>query len=236
MKYYKTDSRKISFSEYRHISPKGFWIAWWNKLLGRKMNLNRGIPEPQPFTSRMIGASAVPKAFSEKLDTAAQELKAIGFDHCWYCTTKESLQGSLGYGLSGLHSSRQIVANIVHATIRGRESSAMAFLSELQDGITLSTNNKKPGFNLPPGHMVLREIGAGAQSLFNLHQQRLAELPPENPPRIFAGLDDVAAFEDKLLQRYYEDKIQRGIWVEMTDAEVAALRVQRATAFVIPQR
>jgi hypothetical protein len=44
---------------------------------------------------------------------------------------------------------------------------------------------------------------------------------------VFNGLGDVAAFEDKMLHASYDDKIRRGIWVEMTDAEVAALRAKK---------
>ena len=80
MKYYKTDSRKISFREYWHISPKGFWIAWLNKILGKQMNLSHGIPEPQPFKSRIIEPASIPCKILEKIDSEIHELKRLGFD------------------------------------------------------------------------------------------------------------------------------------------------------------
>ena len=52
----------------------------------------------------------------------------------------------------------------------------------------------------------------------------------------FASLDDVADFEDKLVQENYDDKIKRGIWVEMTEAEVAVLRAQPPQATLVLPR
>jgi len=67
MKYYKTDSRKISYREYWHLSRKGFWLAWLKKLRGVRMNLVRGIPGLQPFLSRVIKPDDMPREILERL-------------------------------------------------------------------------------------------------------------------------------------------------------------------------
>ena len=71
---------------------------------------------------------------------------------------------------------------------------------------------------------------------YKLHQDKVAELSRTKTPVTLTGLDDVAAYEDKLIQAVYDDKIERGIWVEMTDEEVAALRARPAKAYMILPR
>jgi len=102
----------------------------------------------------------------------------------------------------------------------------LAFLSELNDETVLGTTNKKAEFTPPKQSVIQRRVGANAKELWALHQQRLSELNPNIPAKTIVGLDQVAAFEDKTLHRSYEDKVRRGIWVEMTEAEVAALRAK----------
>lgn len=61
----------------------------------------------------------------------------------------------------------------------------------------------------------------------------MAELSRNNPALVFSGLEAVAAFQDEILQRIYADKISRGIWVEMTEEEVAALRAKKPVAHMV---
>lgn len=224
MKYYKTDSRKISFKEYWHISPRGFWIAWLNKILGKQMNLIRGIPEPQPFKSRVIEPATIPKAILEKINSEILNLKKLGFDQFWYFSSKQSLTGGGGYAVEGLHSSCQILAKVLFVYFKTREHLVIVLFSRYNDGPVLATTNKKPAFNPPSNHIVQRKIGARAGFLFNWHQKKLTEMSRTKLLQKFAGLDEAANFEDRLVQETYDDKIKRGIWVEMTEAEVAVLR------------
>lgn len=231
MTYYKTDSRKISFMEYWHLTPRGFWLAWWHKLMGNQLNLARGIPSPQPLKSRLVDADAIPKPIFEKLNTSVQELRALGFDRLWYETyAKESLLTGLAYSAIALPASGQIIAKTIFVCVPRREHTTTVFLSDLGAETILATTNKKPAFRPLPNHLVQRKVGAGIPFLLAWHQQKLSALGRERPARVFTDLDDLAAFDDRLVQQTYDDKIQRGIWVEMSDAEVAALRAQKSIA------
>ncbi|HSY16867.1 MAG TPA: hypothetical protein VK815_00970 [Candidatus Acidoferrales bacterium] len=226
MKYYKTDSRKISYVEYWHISPRSFWFAWLNKLIGRQMNLIRGMPEPRPLTERIVSADAVPADILHRLNHGVSDLRAAGFDQFWYYTTKGSLTGGVGFGVEGLHTSRRILAKAIYVHFKNRERFLIALTSGFRDGTVFSTTNKKRDFTPPPNHLVLRKLGADARTLLDLHQRKVTKLSARAPVEVFNGLGDVAAFEDKMLQASYDDKIRRGVWVEMTDAEVHALRAK----------
>jgi hypothetical protein len=55
-------------------------------------------------------------------------------------------------------------------------------------------------------------------------------LPPGNPPKNLTGFEQVAALEDKLVWKIFDERVRRGIWVEMTDDEIAILRAKRKAA------
>ena len=117
MKYYKTDSRKISFGEYWRISTGfGFVIAWINKVFGIPMNFISGIPEPQPFRDRLIETDIMPRTIFEKLNLGVQDLQQLGFNQFWFYTSKSSLTSGFGYAVQALHSSHKVVGKIIVAT------------------------------------------------------------------------------------------------------------------------
>ena len=228
MKYYKTDSRKISFREYWHISRGGgFLIAWLKKILGRRMNLITGIPEPQPFREKIVARDSLPPLMMERFDRATEDLRRLGFDQFWLFGAKDSLTGGISRGLVALHPSQTTIAKVLYALHRTREVQVTVFESELADGTILGTTNKKRDYNPLPGIVVERHVGERPSGLWERHQKKLQALQTGNPPVMFPGLEQVAAFEDKLVRKVYDDKIRRGIWVEMTEAEVAALRAKR---------
>jgi len=227
MKYYKTDSRKISFREYWHISRKGFLIGWLNKILGRRLNLTTGIPGPQPFRDKVIARESLPPLMMERFDRAAEELRRLGFDQFWIYGAKDSLAGGISRGLLALHAAKTTAAKVIYVSFRTRETQTTMLQSGLADGTILGTTNKKQDFNPHAGDLIERQVGAPASVLWERHRQKLEALQTSNPPRIFADFGEVAAFEDALVQKIYEDKIGRGVWVEMTEAEVAALRAKR---------
>jgi len=227
MKYYKTDSRKISFREYWHISRKGFLFGWLNKILGRRLNLITGIAGPQPFRDKLMARESLPPLMMERFDRATEELRRLGFDQFWIFGAKDSLTGGIGRGLLALHAAKTTTAKVIYASFRTRETQTTTLQSGLADGTVLATTNKKQDFNSRAGVLIERRVGAPASVLWERHQQKLEALRTSNPPGIFADFGAVADFEDALIQKTYDDRIRRGVWVEMTEAEVAALRAKR---------
>jgi hypothetical protein len=228
MKYYKTDSRKISFREYWHVGRgRSFLKGWLNKILRRPMTLPQGIPEPQPFRDKIIDRDSIPAPILERFDKAEKELRQLGFDQFWFYGIKNSLTGGISRGLAALHSSKIAIGNVIYVSVKTRESQVVLFSSDLADGMILLTTNKKRDFDPTPGFFSERRLGASAAVLWGLHQKRLAASLQGNPPKILASFEQVAALEDKKVRKIFDEKLRRGVWVEMTDNEVAALRAKR---------
>src|SRR5690348_9145404 len=103
MKYYKTDSRRISFREYWHLSRKGFLLGWINKIRGVRMNLAAGFPEPQPFRDKIMERDQVPPPVLETLAGPMAELRQLGCEQFWFYRLKESLMPIFSYGVETLH-------------------------------------------------------------------------------------------------------------------------------------
>ena len=227
MKYYKTDSRRISFREYWNISSGfGFMAAWLCKIFGVPLKLADGIPELVSFRERVIEAQLVPSGIAAKLNSGIIDLKKLGFDQFWFYTSKDSLIGGVAYGLQTLHSSYTTIGKVIFVSYRGRECVVVAFVSEPTDETLLGTTNNKQRFNNPPGYHVQRRLHATATQLWELHQNRLAALSQSNSPKTISDFDQVVMFEDKTSRMSYEHKIARGIWVEMTESEVMVLRAK----------
>jgi len=229
MTYYKTDSRKISFREYWNLSRGGsFLFAWLCKVLGIPLNLTAGIPGPLSFRENVAEESVIPSGILAKLNSGVLELSKLGFNQFWYYTLKNSLMAGAAFGVQALHPSKIATGKIVFASIGPRESLAFVFGSPMHDGTFLGTTNNRPQFNSPPGYIVLRRVGANAAELWKLHQDRLAELAAANPPKAVRNFDGVVELEDETARMIYADRVARGIWVEMTDSEVVALRARQS--------
>ena len=225
MKYYKTDSRKISLREYYNIaSGTSFILPWLLKILGIPLRLTSGIPEPQSFRDNVVDSGTIPSEILVKLNCGVLELRKLGFDQFWFYTLKNSLMGGVAYGVQSLHPSHRTIGKIVFVSMKSRQSFVFVLVSELNDGTILATTNNKPQFNSPPGYTVFRRLQANAEQLWELHENNLAELSRNKPPKAIGDFDQVVALEDKSSQMSFADKVARGIWVEMAEAEVEVLR------------
>lgn len=227
MKYYKTDSRKISFIEYWYIvgTFKGFLLGAFNKIRGKQMNFVKGIPGQVPFREKVIEASAVPRETLGILDTAASELKLLGFHRYWYYSNQNSLTMGSGYAVQALHDDGQALGKIVFVQYKSRQNFSVSFISQLRDTTFYITTNNRRMFNTPPGNEGRRIRGATAAQLWESHQKSLKELADRgNQAKVMSDFEQMAPIEDDLMSRIYADRINRGIWVEMTEAEVNALR------------
>jgi hypothetical protein len=227
MKYYKVDSRKISFREYYNISRGSGWIlAWLFKIVGIPLKLTSGIPEPQSFRDNIIEAGIIPPEILAKLNSGVLDLKRLGFDQFWFYTLKNSLIGGAAYGVQTLHPSHKTIGKVLFVSMKSSENFVFVFVSELNDGTFFGTTNNRPMFNSPLGYNILRRLHANAAQLLELQQNKLAELSQRNPPKTISNFDQVAGFEDKTSRMLHEDKVSRGIYIEMTDSEVEVLRVK----------
>jgi hypothetical protein len=227
MKYYKTDSRKASYAEYWHITNTmgGFLLGAFNKFRGKQMNLTKGIPGHTPFREKIIEANIIPPKMLAILDSSVAEIKQLGFYEHWYYTTKNSLTAGNAYGVQAISGDRQSICKVVYVEVKTRQNFSVSFISQLPDKTYYATTNNKKMFNAPPGRKGIRKLGATSGQLWELHQQALKKLAADgNPARVMSNFDQMAEVEDTFMSEMYADRIRRGLWVEMTEAEVNALR------------
>jgi len=92
------------------------------------------------------------------------------------------------------------------------------------------TSNNKKDIRPPPEYRIQRQLGAGVEELWRLHQTALGKASLSDRPKLILNFDQLAAFEDKITHRSYQDKIARGLWVPMTPEEVEVLKRKRASA------
>jgi hypothetical protein len=203
-----------------------FPLAVLFKVLRIPLKLPAGIPEPQPLRDRLIDGNTIPRNISERLNSVIPEFRELGFDQFWFHTLKDVLMIASGYGVQALHSSHLVIGQILFVSYKARERFALAFVSRFSDGTILATTDTKPNFRPLPNYIVQRFPGAGARRLWELHQKKQAALSTSAAPLTFANFEQTAAFADEASRASFEDRIRRGIWVEMTEAEVAALRAK----------
>jgi hypothetical protein len=230
MKYYKTDSRRISFTEYWHMAStvRGFLLASFNKIIGKQMDFVKGIAEPNSLREKIIPPASIPATILANLDSGIAELKRLGFDQFWYYSgSKESLYSGVGYSVQAMHASRQTIGKIVFIVVKNRQSFSFGFVSQLGDERFYFTTNNRRKFNPAPKHFGLRKLGTTSGQLWNFHRKRLESLNRRGESvKTFADFNDMVESDNLYIKQNFEDKIRRGIWVEMTDAEVAACKAQ----------
>lgn len=128
------------------------------------------------------------------------------------------------FGIEMLHNSGESIGKVIHATFGSLTSLVTVFLSVSDNGKITATTNKKPELNAPPEVDTERMAGFAVAELWQRHLERLSAARTIRAVRRFQGFDDVASFEDEWVKRIFEYQVSRGVWVEMSESEVAALR------------
>jgi Zn-dependent protease len=73
-----------------------------------------------------------------------------------------------------------------------------------------------------PGIVINRLIGATPAQLFESHRQKIAELPINNPAKSVRSAEELDTMYDRYEKLAFDFNVQRGLYVPMSDAEVAA--------------
>lgn len=128
------------------------------------------------------------------------------------------------FGIELLHDSGESIGKILHASFGRLTSLVTVFLSVTVEGKVIATTNKKPELSSPPEAETERMIEAPVRRIWQRHLQRLTAARTTGDVCRFQDFNDLAAFEDEWSKRIFEYQVTRGVWVEMSEAEVAALR------------
>jgi hypothetical protein len=225
-RYYKIDSRKITFGEYWNISRNkiAVLLPWLCKIVGVQLNFSIAFPEPTTLRDRTVEKSHLLPDILRNLEAGMAELTAFGFHApCFFSLKNLLMPGETG-GVLLFDESGEVGASVTFVKYRGRECRVVGFISVLNDGSVLSTTDKRPEYNPPPGIEVQRIMGATPQQLWSAHHQTLEKYKVSNPPRKFVLPDAYEELFDQVTRKMFEHNVRRGLWVEMTPEEISAAR------------
>jgi hypothetical protein len=132
-----------------------------------------------------------------------------------------------GGGINYLDASRchfgQITYTKVHAPPPldvDRESLVIAFTAVFEHGAMSCTNKTKTPYDSVPHHKVVRIPSKDVASIY----QRFVELLKQRgeQPRRFPDLQSLKTWFDSNAREVFEDRVSRGLYILMSDDEVAA--------------
>jgi hypothetical protein len=225
-RYYKVDGRKITFLEYWRLSRKKTTAirAWLRKILGNPVSPSLGFTEATSWNEQVVDPNQLPQQVLRALEPAVQDCAEIGFRNPYYHCLRDRLGPGESGGVYLLHESGEVGGGVVFVRYGKLQSSVISFLSFLHDGQMLMTSNKRREFNSPLEPQIERLVGATAQELWKRHVQRIEKVRASNPPRKLSVPGAYQEWFDRITRVTFEHNVLRGLWVEMSADEVAALR------------
>ena len=224
-RYYKLDSRKVTFGEYWNIvrSPMVI-VPWVAKLLNIPMKFSSGMPDFESVRQLEVPEPEFSLRAYEKLQPLLDKCLAMGFHSPRFFTYENMRRDSRISFIALLHESGATV-RLMHTLAAQvqppQEKMLVVLLSELNDGTYFFTSNQRKQFISMPGILANRLIGTGPERLLESHLQKLSEFQASNPPKLVQSQEQMDALWDRYEKSSREFGMQRGIYVWMTPEEVA---------------
>jgi hypothetical protein len=98
----------------------------------------------------------------------------------------------------------------------------VAFTAVFEDEVLSCTNNPSPTFNQIPTNKVVRMKSNDVEAIYRAFVDELKKRAQQ--PRRFDDLNSLKAWFDSNAVEVFEDNVRRGIWVRMSDYEVAVAK------------
>jgi hypothetical protein len=225
-RYYKVDSRNITFAEYWRMSTslRNFTLKCICKIIRLPLRFFEGIPEPTTFGDKILQKTELPPHLVEKLDAGVADFEKLGFGNICYYNTKNKLFLSETAGVHLLHGSGETTVTVVSVKLRKRERTVMSLASLLKNGRVNATSNRPAEYDDPPGVDIERMVGNSASQLWQRHSQKLEEIRVNEPLQKFSLPTAYEKLFEISTKKIFEHNVQRGLWVEMNPDEIAAAR------------
>jgi len=223
--FYKVDYAKISLREYWNLSPNSkAIIAWLMKIVGSPVRDQHAHPHPSLFKQYETTETYLPREPASALAPVRREIEQMGFHSPKWVHVPALRSNVETTAATFLHNSGATIARVMHSQATSPQNTitklAIFLVSVLKDGRQLVTTNMPPSFQTPPKIVTERRIDAPAAVLYEVHKQRLACFPDEEI-RKFATVAERDAFIDDSELEAYEFQRRRGLYVPLTDADVA---------------
>jgi Zn-dependent protease len=230
-RYFRLDSRKVSFREYWNIVRS--WkviIPWVAKLLNLPMNFSSGMPSVLVQELKVAESDFAADA-REKLQPLWDQCQRMGFHspqfHSYVTMRGDSricfiaLLHPSGATLRLMHT----MSTKVHPPI---VKVVAVLLSELSDGTFFFTSDQREMFLTAPGIQANRLPGATPAQLMKSHLEKIEAFKMRNPAREVGSVDALDNLWDRYERLCREFGMKRGIYVWMSPEEVGTEQKQIA--------
>ena len=223
-RYYKLDSRKVTYGEYWNITRSvTVLIPWTAKLLGIPMKFGSGLPEFDSVRDLEVPEDQFSPRGRQRLQPLMDKCQGLGFHpprFFTYCSMKRDVQT---WFIAMLHPSGATIRLMYTVGLKVQpptEKLTVVLLSELRDGTFFVTSSKRQQFLSSPNVVVNRLMGASPEKLVESHLKKLSELPMNNPPKSVTSTEMLDELWDRYEKGAREFGMQRGIYMWMTPEEV----------------
>lgn len=239
-RYVKIKPSALSWGECWNLpdTAKGRFLLLAMKVLRNEFPLSEGTPLEEDPVRDELAREALSAWAWNRLRLTLGDLEPLGFHSPRFRIPKASLMPSLyGVSLTMTHPGGDCFALVLAAVgVRNGpplEDCFTTFLTPLASGYSLYTTNGRRRFNPLPGNPGSRHPGMPVAELHERHLRSLAELRRRREiPRISTP-EEVHEHQASSVRRFNDWMLSRGVWVLMTDAEVAAVR-ERVSKLPVP--
>lgn len=192
--------------------------------------LTRSIPAgwmPGLWADLECGEGELTQDFFSTTAKYREQFKTLGFTEQGFKKLKLVLnpnsrdRGGINYLDASRRHFGQLIYSKTFIPARGSElvNVVIAFTAVFSDEDFSCTNNPNPTFNHVPGHNVVRVKSNDLAAIYGTFVDELKNRTDQ--PRSFNNLESLKAWFDESAQEVFEDNVRRGIWVRMSDYEVA---------------
>jgi Zn-dependent protease len=239
--FYKLDSTRVTLKEYWWGTPNPLVIfGWLAKWLRIKLPGSVDDPNVESLEPFRVAPADLPEEARAKFHAVHEELAACGFHSPVCYRIHDAVHQTDIYQAVYLHEAGQAFARVHHRVWSfpkpPREYFFPTFVSSFTDGSYLVTTAGKPDMLAPPSCQVVREVGAPAGRLWELHQRTLDERPRAAAVVPVRDADELAAAVEAHHRVVRDFHIERGVFVPMTaEEEASAMAAAKPTEAAEPE-
>lgn len=235
MEYYRQDLRNLTFKECWTLTRN-----WQAIVLGACKVLRIAFPipggylYPPPLIESKVDEQDLPPHSLARLVEGKEDLQRLGFISPVYFVMNYFIGPQRMSAVALLDESRSSVAMMVcirlFSTFPPTDSHSLGLLTPANDGRILVTSNDNKHFQAPPGIEGEAAHGASPERLWKRHVERMAMFSGSFKS-IRSERDMLAVLEDNEC-RNFDFNTARGVYVPMTDEEIAVAKAATGTTEV----
>ncbi len=230
--FYKIDSTKVTYEEYRWgNSPVNAAFGWLLSKCGVKFPSSTDDPNVESLAPFEAHETAIPSEVQEMFQPVAQELALLGFHSPRLHVIRDASNSTLICWATFPHVSGQAFARIHYRSWTHPRPPRVylwpIFYSAFTDGTFLNSTAGKPDLAAPPAVRVNRLRGVSATALWQSHWERLqAEARAGRAVVTAMTADEVRALSERVHVEHRDFHLRRGVFKPVSGAEQ-----QQATAY-----